>query len=206
MNQRPVPPTPFNPSPVASDTTTANSIHPLADSHAESSTVSLLKPTELDAVLTDTHTTRVLHSVPNQPSVNPPLDKVMTADTPMVVYDDTESLSLGRRLFNAILVAGVYGVVGVVIDWLINLAKLFGGNSSAEIVWLFLPILAVMGLIFGALWGTKALDVLFGLFRTTPATVNPNNDDSSFSAGIMRAAGFGLLIGIVGWLAMMMLA
>lgn len=120
-------------------------------------------------------------------------------------HSDIEPTSFFRRLMNGLLVGLVYAVIGTIIDWVVNLAKTFSGNNSAEMVWLFMPILGLMGMVFGVLFGTRALDVIFGIFRTTPTENNPSNDDDSFSSGLFKAVGIGLLIGVIGWLLMMVM-
>lgn len=115
-----------------------------------------------------------------------------------------EPLTLSRRLMDMLLVGLGFALFGVVIDWVVNLVKSLNGNTG-ETVWFFVYFMGILGAILGFAIGTKAFDVVFGLFRTTPAENNPNSEDNSFSGGLMKAIGFGLLIGILGWLLMMML-
>ncbi|MFW2177184.1 MULTISPECIES: hypothetical protein [unclassified Moraxella] len=113
--------------------------------------------------------------------------------------------SLMSRLWQMLGVTLIFAIFGSLLDWLTNLIKLFGSVGNAEMVWLFLPILTVLGLVSGWFFGTKAVDMIFGLFRTTPYENNPSNDDYSFSSGLLKAMGIGLLLGLMGWVLLLML-
>lgn len=119
-------------------------------------------------------------------------------------YIDTKP-TVGKRCLHMMLVGAIFALVGLLVDWVINLSKAFGESNSAEMVWFFLPCLAVLGVVLGWFFGAKALDVVFGMFNITLDEKHPNDDDG-FSSGLLKAIGFGLSIAIVGWLILMMLA
>lgn len=139
-------------------------------------------------------------------SVNTGTNKLLSADglTPVDGNLD-ERLTFGKRLLDMLLVGVLFGFFGLVIDWVVNIIKNLNNTHGSQMAWFFVYFMGGLGLILGWLMGVKALDVVFGLFRTT-ATDHPSNDEDIFSSGIMRAIGFGLLIGIVGWLLMMLMA
>lgn len=121
-----------------------------------------------------------------------------------VAVIDKPKISFSQWLLNSVLVSAIFALTGLLIDFLFNIFRALNGVHS-ESVWLFFPILSLLGLVFGVFFGTKALDVIFGIFHNTSIENNPSYDDGSFSGGILKATGFGLLIAIVGWLSMMIL-
>lgn len=129
-----------------------------------------------------------------------------TKPSVVMPYDNDEPLTLSKRLMDMVSVGFIFAFIGIVIDWVINIIKSFSAIASGDMVWLFVYIMGGLGLILGGLMGTKALDVVFGLFRRSSHDTSLVNDDDGFSSGIMKAIGFGLILGIVGWLLMMMFA
>lgn len=158
---------------------------------------------EVDNSLSFNQISNLNHSdLPHAPK---PSSLIDSDDIPIVVTSELEEpLTTGRRLMDMVLVGLIFAVIGGSIDWIINIAKAVMGVTS-ESIWFFVYFMGILGLVLGWLMGTKALDVVFGLFRTTPTENNPSNDDDSFSSGIMKAIGFGLLIGVMGWFLMMIL-
>lgn len=133
--------------------------------------------------------------------LNSPLDRAAPFSTTVAPVADDTPASLGSRLVTGLLVTSLYAGVGLVIDIAINVVQSLYGIGTGKIDWLFLPILAVLGLIFGLLFGGKALDIIFAVFRR-------RDDDAGedlFTAGILRALGLTLAFGVFGWLVMMLL-
>ncbi|ELA09483.1 hypothetical protein MOMA_03735 [Moraxella macacae 0408225] len=113
--------------------------------------------------------------------------------------------TFSKRCLHTALVGSIFALVGLLVDWIINLSKVFGEHNSAETLWFFFPCLAILGVVFGWFFGTRALDVVFGMFNFTLDESRPNDDDG-FSSGLFKAIGFGLSIGMIGWLILLMLA
>lgn len=132
-----------------------------------------------------------------------PAPALMTSSKPKAVPLIREKPpTLGRRLLNMLLVGLIYGFIGMVLDWVINLVKVVGSTHSSSMLWFFSYILLILGLVLGWLFGTRALNAIFGLFTNNASRFD---DGDIFSAGLMRAVGIGLVFGIIGWLLMMML-
>lgn len=130
-----------------------------------------------------------------------PLAHAEPPSTAAAPVTDDAPVSFGSRLLTAGLVTLLYALIGLLIDVGINVVQSLSGIGTGKTDWLFLPILAVLGAVFGLLFGNKALDIVFAPFR--------RRDDATaedlFTAGILRAIGIALAIGAFGWLVMMML-
>lgn len=124
-----------------------------------------------------------------------------SSDTIVAVVDKPK-FNFSQWLLNSVLVVAIFAITGLLIDFLFNVVRAVSGIHSNS-TWVFFPLLSLLGLVLGVFFGTKALDVIFGIFHSTSNENNPSHDDGSFSGGIFKAIGFGLLIAIVGWLAMM---
>lgn len=110
--------------------------------------------------------------------------------------------SKGERWFNVFLVMLVFSGFGLLIDGCINFSKAMFSFGSSEIFWLFLPVMAFLGLLLGIIFGTKALDALFIIFRGQQTYDGLNQ--ASISYPILKAIGVGLLLSIATWFVVML--
>lgn len=130
-----------------------------------------------------------------------PLERAELPTTATAPVADDEPVSFGNRLMTAVMITLLYALIGLLIDVAINVVQSLSGIGTGKTDWLFLPILAVLGVVFGLLFGSKALDIVFAPFRDR----DDDTGEDLFTAGILRAIGLALAIGVFGWLVMMML-
>lgn len=149
------------------------------------------------------HPKKVLPVAPVPPSqpVVPAAMKSPNLDKLAVPALEEKPPTIGKRVLNMLLVGLIYGLIGVLIDWVINLVKVTGSTHSSGMLWFFSYVLLILGLVLGWFFGNRALNAIFGLFTSN---ANRFDDSDVFSAGILRAIGIGLVFGVVSWLLLML--
>ncbi len=119
------------------------------------------------------------------------------------IQDDEES-SFFDRLFFGVLMAFVFAMIGFILDGLITVMRSVAGHGDGSLVWMFAPILAVIGLFLGVLSGRNA-GVNAIEFIDIGHSANTRIDDPSVVHDVLRGVSIAVAIFAVGWIASMLL-
>lgn len=119
-----------------------------------------------------------------------------------VYFDNQNRIKPIRKIQNAIFTAGLFSLVGLVVDCVLHIVRALTTESIDKVAWLFFPSLAIIGLFFGYFFGAKALNTLFASSNTLHLD---EEADSDFISSLLRAGGIGIGIAIIGWLAMLIM-
>lgn len=110
--------------------------------------------------------------------------------------------SLSDRLFYGFLNALMLGFIGMLIDLGVTLIRSLLDMGDGSVLWLFAPILLVIGFLIGLFAGKKA-----GEDSMEMASITDDGfyESSTISSDVFRGLGFGILLFAIIWIIMMVM-
>lgn len=113
------------------------------------------------------------------------------------------SVSIFDRLLYALMTGLGLGFVGLLIDLLVTILRSIMGMGNGNMIWLFTPVMALMGMVFGFISGREAGSDGMQLINFSGKEASNN---ASLSGEFYRGVGVAIFIASLAWIAMMLFA